>query len=117
MKNFLVLYRSESAPNGMSVSEMLANTTPEQMEKGMGAWRVWFERCSGAITDLGAPLDHSTSVAGEGSATPAKTTITGYSVLKAESMEAAVALMKGHPHFYAPSASVQILEAVPMPGM
>jgi hypothetical protein len=66
--------------------------------------------------DLGAPLDRSTSVAPD-SSTPNKSSITGYSVLQAESLEAAVALMEGHPHFQMPGATIQVLEAVPMPGM
>jgi len=69
-----------------------------------------------AIVDLGAPLDKSTTVAG-GAATPGRTTITGYTLLQAGSIEEAVALIKGHPHFYAPGSSVEILESVPMPGM
>jgi hypothetical protein len=56
------------------------------------------------------------TVAG-GSATAGKTAITGYSILQAASMEEAVALMKDHPHFHMPGATLQILESVPMPGM
>jgi hypothetical protein len=116
MKKYLVLYRSEAALSGMSVSEMFAGSTPEQLEAGMAAWRAWHEKCGGAVVDLGAPLDKSTTVAG-GSGSPSKTSITGYSVLQAGSIEEAVSLMKDHPHFYAPGASVQILECVPIPGM
>ncbi len=116
MKKYLVVYHSEAALSGMSVSEMFAKTTPEQMAAGMAAWRAWHEKAGSACVDLGAPLDKSTTVAGN-SATPGKTTITGYSFLQASSMEEAVALMKDHPHFRMPGASVQILECVPMPGM
>jgi hypothetical protein len=66
--------------------------------------------------DLGAPLDFSTTVAG-GIGTRGKSSITGYTFLRAESVEEAVALMKDHPHFHMPGSSVQILECVPMPGM
>jgi hypothetical protein len=38
-------------------------------------------------------------------------------MLQAGSMDEAVELMKPHPHFHMPGASVQILELVPMPGM
>jgi len=65
---------------------------------------------------MGAPLDNSTKVTAEGGHSN-KTTITGYSILQAESPEAAVSLMKGHPHFHTPGGSVQILECVRMPGM
>jgi hypothetical protein len=116
MKKYLVLYRSEGALGGISVSEMFAKSTPEQMKAGMAAWQAWHEKCGGAIVDMGAPLDKSTAIAG-GLAGPEKTSISGYGVLQAGSMEGAVALMKDHPHFRAPGSSVQILECVSMPGM
>jgi len=116
MSKYLVLYRSEAALSGISVSEMMANTPPEQMAAGMAAWKAWSDKCGGAIVDLGAPLDKSIAIAG-GTVAPEKTTLTGYSFLEAASPEEAAALMKDHPHFFAPSASVQILECVPMPGM
>jgi hypothetical protein len=100
----------------MSVSEMLANSTPEQMQAGMAAWQAWYQKCGSAVVDLGAPLDKSTTVKA-GVAESSKTAIAGYSLVLAESMEAAVSLMQDHPHFRAPGGSVQILESVPMPGM
>ena len=116
MNKYLVLYRAEGAMSGVPVAEMIANSTPEQMAAGMAAWRVWFEKCGSAVVDAGAPLDKSTKVTG-GTAEHGKTSITGYTVIKAGSMEEAVALMKEHPHFRAPASSVQILECVAMPGM
>ncbi len=116
MKKYLVLYQSEGALSGPSVAEMFASATPEQLKAGMGTWRAWYEKSGGAVVDLGAPLDKSTRVTSDAS-TPGRTTITGYSFLQASSMEEAVALMKGHPHFFGPGASAQVLECVPMPGM
>jgi hypothetical protein len=116
MSKFLVLYRSEGALTGPSVSEMFSKSTPEQLAAGMDAWRAWHEKCGGAIVDLGAPLDKSVTVAGPGKATPGKTTITGYTFLQAGSLDEAVTLMEGHPHFHMPGASVQILEYISMPG-
>jgi hypothetical protein len=117
MAKYLVLYQSEAALTGMSVSEMFANSTPEQLAAGMAAWQAWYTKAGQAVVrDLGAPLDHSTTIAG-GNAVSGKTTITGYSLLEAPSMDDAVALMKEHPHFHMPGSSVQILECIPMPGM
>lgn len=116
MKKYLVLYRSEAALSGMSVSEMFAHSTREQIAAGMGAWRAWHEKSAAAVVDLGAPLDRSTTIEG-GTASPGKTAITGYTIVQAGSIDEAAALMNGHPHFFAPGASVQILECVPIPGM
>jgi hypothetical protein len=116
MSKYLVLYRSEGALTGISVSEMMAKTPPEQMAAGMALWKAWHDRSGAAIVDLGAPLDKSTVVKSSSSG-PEATSITGYTILQAGSVDEAVALMKDHPHFHMPGASVQILECVPMPGM
>jgi hypothetical protein len=116
LKKYLVLYQSDLALSGPSVSEMLAMASPEQMKAGMAAWQRWHEKIGSAVVDLGTPLDKSTNVTSGGS-TPGKSRITGYTVLQAGSIEEAVALMSGHPHFHMPGASVEVLECVPMPGM
>ncbi len=116
MNKYLVLYRAEGALSGRSVAEMFANTPPEQMAAGMALWQEWHEKCGSAIVDPGAPLDKSTLVAA-GLSKPEASSITGYTLLQAASLEDAVELIKGHPHFRAPGSSVQILECVRMPGM
>lgn len=110
MDKYLVLYQSQAAMGGISVAEMFARTPPEQMKAGTEAWRVWHEKVGGAVVDMGAPLDKSTTVVG-GSATASRTAITGYSILQAGSMDEAVSLMKDHPHFSMPGAEVQILDS------
>jgi hypothetical protein len=115
MKKYLVLYQSDAALSGVSVSEMFARATPEQLEAGLGAWRMWQANSGGALVDPGTALDKSTTVTRE-SSVPGKTTITGYSLLQADSIEEAAALMSGHPHFFMPGSSAQILECIPMPG-
>jgi hypothetical protein len=114
MKKFVVLYRvPEGSP---STAEMMANSTPEQMKAGMAIWQAWQDKADSAILDVGAPLDHLHTVTAKGSA-EGKSTITGYTLLQAASMEEAIRLMEGHPHFHVPNASIEILESVPMPGM
>jgi len=95
---------------------MFSNIPREQFQAGMGAWMAWSQKCGTALTDMGTPLDHPQTVA-NGTATPAKSAITGLSVLQANSMADAVALVKDHPHFRAPGASVQVFEFVRIPGM
>jgi len=82
----------------------------------MGAWQAWHEKAGDGVLDLGAALDKSTTVTRDSSAS-GRTTVTGYSFLQAESIEEAAALMKGHPHFFMPGGSAQILECIPMPGL
>ncbi len=116
MKKFVVLYQSEAAAAGESTAEAIANTSPEQMKAGMALWQAWHAKCKDAIVDLGAPLGGAVRVDAAGAAA-AHSAVSGYSVLQAESKDAAVRLMEGHPHFHMPGASIEILEVVPMPGV
>ena len=80
MSKFMILYR---AP--VSAREQLANSTPQQQQAGMEAWRVWAEKVGYAIADLGAPLAHTTHV---GPGTAGTDEVTGYSILSAGSAAA-----------------------------
>lgn len=116
MNKYLVLYRSEGALSGVSAAQMFANSTPEQLAAGMALWDNWHKKSGDAVVDLGAPLDKATNVSGgKGTSTPSS--ICGYSVLQAASLEDAVNLLKDHPHFHAPGSSIEVLECVAMPGM
>ncbi len=44
--------------------------------------------------------------------------VTDYSILEAESMDAAVAMLQGHPHLdWATGCEIEVHEAMPVPGM
>jgi len=116
MNKYVVLYKTEAALQGMSAADMFANTPPEQLEAGMAMWKAWHDSCADAIVDLGAPLDKPVEVK-DGVSTPVKSAVSGYSILQAESLAAATDLMKGHPHFFAPGASIEVFECVKIPGM
>jgi hypothetical protein len=111
MPKYLVLYRSS-----VSASEQIANATPEQAQAGMQAWMDWAARAGEAIVDLGAPLgDAETIGSGPGSAGDG---ISGFSILQADSREAAAGLLTDHPHLHTPGgSSIELLEFLPVPGM
>lgn len=98
MTNYLVLYRADT-----TASEQMANATPEQAQAGMQAWMDWFEKAGPAIVDGGSPLSGDDR------------TVAGYSVLQADSREALDAVLEGHPHLMV--GTVEVYEALPMPGM
>lgn len=108
MKNFLVLYQ---AP--ISAMEQMASATPEQAKAGMDAWMAWAQK---AVVDLGLPVGNGTSIT-KGAVAKGASKIAGYSILQAESMQAATALLEGHPHLHVPGASIEVLEGLPLPGM
>lgn len=110
MATFLVLYR---AP--VSAMQQMASATPEQAQAGMDAWMRWAGEAGERLKDLGNPLNRVTTV---GAPVPDDASpIAGYSMLEAASAEEAGALLQGHPHLQLPGASIELLEAVPVPGM
>ena len=105
MSKFMILYRAQE-----SSREQMANATPEQLQAGLEAWRVWATRVDYALTDLGAPLGHTTHV-GPG---PASTDVCGYSILEAGSADEVKTLLDGHPHLATPGGSIEVLEVIPV---
>jgi hypothetical protein len=47
----------------------------------------------------------------------ADTEVAGYSILQAPDIDAAVALVEGHPHLQMPGASIEVHETLEIPGM
>ena len=107
MSKFLVLYR---AP--VSARELMASITPEQAQAGMQAWMGWAEKAGDAVVDLGAPLGEGATI-GDGGNDQA----TGFSILEADSQDAAEQLLSDHPHLHTPGASIAVHEFLAMPGM
>jgi|SRR5215831_10343104 len=110
MKKFLVLYH---AP--VSAAQQMVGATPEQMKAGMDAWADWAKRIGSALVDPGMPLENAAAIGAASRAS--QSTITGYSILQAESADAIRDLLKAHPHRHVPGSSIEVLEGLPMPGM
>jgi YCII-related domain len=110
MTKYLLLYR---APG--SASDQMASATPEQAQAGMDAWMGWAGRAGSALTDMGAPCQYSATV---GATYPSSEGfIGGYSIVEADSLDAAKALLDGHPHLMmGEGAGIDVHELLEMPG-
>jgi hypothetical protein len=112
MKKFLVLYKA-SGPD----FERAMKSSPAEQQAGMEAWNAWGQKAAAAIIDMGAPLGKTLLVTAKG-ASPARNDLGGYSILQGESKEQVGELLKGHPHFLTgESATIEVVELLPMPGM
>ena len=110
MKQFIVLYYAPT-----SAMEQMADLTPEQMQANMAPWMAWMGRCGENLVDAGSPLGGGLNVAADGAAAPSGKNVTGYSILQAQSMTEAQALLAEHPHFgFGPNCEVEIHEAIPI---
>ena len=88
--------------------------TPEAQEQVMAAWGAWFGSLGAAVVDGGAPFGESTAVGGGA----ASSSLTGYSILEAADLDAALDLTRGHPHLNSSGGyEIEVHEAQPLPGM
>ena len=111
MAKYLVLYSSP-----IPAAEMMANTSPEQAQAGMDAWMAWAQKNGNGIVDLGVPLGSNMQVT-EGSSSPGSSRASGYSIIQADSLAAAAAMLEDHPHFHTPGGTIEVFEFLSMPGM
>jgi hypothetical protein len=112
MKKFLVLYQST-----VPASEQMRNVTPEQAKAGMDAWMSWAGRAGSGIVEMGCPVAPAVRLSGPDQIAAGTLPVGGYSVLQAESKDALMDLLKNHPHFMSPGASIEAFEFLPIPGM
>ena len=87
--------------------------TPEEGEAEMAKWGAWFESMGAAVVDGGNPVGPSKTVseswvADNGGANP----LSGYSLVNADSIDAAVEMAKGCPILK--HGTVEVAEAVEM---
>ena len=101
MPTFLVTYHGSGMPEG-----------EEARQQAMADFGAWVGKTGEALADPGAPLGPAVTVSADG-ARPgdAEGRVGGYSVLRADDMDAAVALVRDHP-FVQRGGSLQVTEAV-----
>lgn len=88
--------------------------TEEEMQSVMAEWGAWYEAMGAALVDGGAPVAVAKTVSADGvadggGANPA----TGYTVITADSFDAAVAHAKGCPELKR-GGSVEVAELIEM---
>lgn len=110
MIRYIVLYY---AP--LDVAERFAQATPEEAAKGLQMWVDWAQKLGPALLDPGKPLGNARKVTRAG-ISKTDSNIIGMSILQAESMEAALEMVKDHHHLHwAPDCEIVVLEEMPIP--
>ena len=95
------------------MGERLAGATPEDRQKGMELWMAWAAKCGDQLVDFGSPLGGGQRLSASGSS-PSDNDVTGYSILQAEDMDAAKALLQAHPHLeWAAGCDIEVYESMP----
>jgi hypothetical protein len=101
MTSFLVTYHGSGMPE-----------TEEGRQQAMADFGAWVGKVGEALTDPGAPLGPAMTVSPDGVHPGAVDgPANGYSVLRADDMDSAVALVRDHP-FVGRGGSLTVSEAV-----
>ena len=100
MAKFLLAYHGGSMPE-----------SEEARARVMAAWGAWFTSSGGAIKDPGDPVSQARTVASDGSVSNGggANPVSGYSLLEAESLDAAVEIARGCPVLQG-GASIEVAE-------
>lgn len=117
MKKFLAVFIGSA--NGAKAAQWEAmdeKTRNEREHAGMMAWQEWVIKNQSLIIGMGGPLGVTKQINAKG-ISDIHNALTAYTVVQAESHEAAAKLFLEHPHFTIfPGDSVEVMEVLPIPG-
>jgi hypothetical protein len=83
---------------------------------GMAAWKAWVEKNQPAIVAMGGPLGKTKKVTQPG-IEDTSNELAAFTVVRADSHEAAAKLFEKHPHFAIfPGDGLEIMPVLPIPG-
>ena len=117
MKTFLAVYTGNAASMEKSGwSALSEQQRQERQSAGREAWGRWVEANKSAIVAIGSPLGKTKRAAKDG-ISDTSNNLAAYTIVQAESHQAAAKLFENHPHFAIfPGDSVEIMECLPLPG-
>ena len=115
MKKLLVTYLTP--PSVITEWKKTDPSTRKAVEEKMQAdWKKWMAEHAKLFADLGAGVGKTKVVTPRG-VSETKNNIMLYSVVEAESHEAAAKTFEGHPHLQIPQSSIEIMEIHTLPPM
>ena len=110
MKKFILVFHAPAS--AMEEMAKMGSASAQEQKAAMEPWVAWAERAGSALLDQGSPLMGGQTLSASGSSTSDKGVV-GYSILQAEDMEAAKALLQGHPHLeWVPGGEIEVYESM-----
>jgi hypothetical protein len=105
MKNYVFVYYNDND----------ASTREIPQDEAMAAWNKWFGGLGASIVDAGNPFAGGGQAVEKSGVTAIEMfPATGYTIVKAESMQAAVEMAKDCPVLEAKNGAVRVYETLPM---
>ena len=91
-------------------------SSPEEGKQHMSKYMIWLSSLGEAAVSPANPLKDTRTVHSDGTVTPGGTTrMSGYTIIKADTMDAALSIAKGCP-FLDIGGSLEVSELAEMPG-
>lgn len=114
MKRFLAMFTG--SPAALAAWETLPESErQDRQSRGMVAWKDWAIENAGSIVEMGGPLSRTKLVSKAG-VSDIRNPMAAFTVVQAESHDAAARLFVGHPHFMLfPGEGVEVMEILPIP--
>ena len=108
MASFMMIYKGAATD--------MADMSEADAAAVMAKWGAWMEKVGGALVDVGTPFGPGRSIVDDGSTGPV-ISLTGYSIVEADSLDQAHSLADGHPYLSegAGNYSVELFELMPVP--
>jgi hypothetical protein len=76
-------------------------TDPKKAEQTIAKWMKWFTDLGKAVVDGGNPTQPGKTISSSGVKSAGSNPVMGYSIIQADSLEAALTIAKGSPHIAA----------------
>ncbi len=117
MKKFLAVYTgSPDSPSAKRWNALDESSRKKMEAEGMKAWGEWVAKNKNSIVETGAPLGKTKRAETDG-IQDIRNQMAAFTVVQAESHDAAAKLFLKHPHFTIfPGDGVEIMECLPIPG-
>lgn len=115
--NFLAIFLGDK--DGARAREWNALSEEERgarVAEGMAGWKTWVEKNQASLVQMGGPLGKTKRVSADGTQ-DISNALSAFTIVRADSHEAAAKLFEGHPHFTIfPGEAVEIMPVMPIPG-
>jgi hypothetical protein len=115
--NYLAIFLGDKESAKMATWKALPDADRRKLEQeGMFAWHAWAERHKANIVTMGGPLGKTKKISMTG-VEDISNALGAFTVVRAESPEAAAKMFENHPHFSIfPGDSVEVMPVLSIPG-
>jgi len=108
---------SKSSPRRRQWDALSEAERNAKQQQGIAAWKGWVDQHQGAIVGMGGPLGKTKKASARG-IEDVTNELGAFTVVRAESHEAAAKMFAEHPHFTIfPGDAVEVMPVLSIPGM